>query len=315
MATILLSEASKLGYDDLSAGVAESISTANGLLGILPFNTVQGNAYAYNREGTPGNVKAMAIGGSTTNVKTQATFTQITQGLTTILGDAEVNSLIVAQGVGTGAGGQDPVAAAIASKAKQIGREYMRLIAVGNSAALSASVSGVTNEQEFDGLETLLASSDFAGQIVAANDATLTAELLDQLTMKVLVGDPQFIMAHGAGIRKIMAILRGYGGVTYMDVAGVQTPMWNGIPLIRNDYLTADTSATAGTQVSIFAGSFDDGSRTGGLSGIIPAAGGVNVQGLGPAEAGDYDIWRVKMYGGFAIHSVLSVAALTKVTV
>lgn len=314
MATILLSEASKLGYDDLSSGVAESIATANGLLGILPFNVVQGNAYAYNREGTPGNVKSMAIGGSTSDVKTQATFTQITQGLTTILGDAEVNGLIVAQGVGTGAG-NDPVAAAIASKAKQVGREYMRMVAVGNATTPANSVSGVTNTQEFDGLQTLLASGDFAGQVVAGADAALTFELLDAMLHKILVGDPQFIMAHSAGVRKIMSLLRASGGVTYMDVAGVQVPMYNGVPIIRNDYLTADSSATVGTQVDIYAGSFDDGTRTGGLSGIIPVAGGVNVQGLGPAENGDFDIWRVKMYGGFAIHSVLSVAALTKVTV
>lgn len=314
MATILLSEAKKLGYDDLSSGVAETIATANGLLGILPFNTVNGNAYAYNREGTPGNVASLAIGGSTAGVKTQATFDQITVPLTSIMGDAEVNSLIVAQGVGSTAG-TDPVAQAIASKAKQVGREYFRQIAVGNATTPGNSVSGVTNTQEFDGLETLLASTPFAGQVVAGNDGGLTFELLDALLDKILAGDPAFIMAHSSGIRKIMSLLRASGGVTYMDVAGVQVPMYNGVPLLRNDFLTADTSATAGTQVSIYAGAFDDGTRTLGLSGIIPTMGGVQVQPVGPAEAGDYDIWRVKMYGSMAIHSVLSVAALTKVTV
>lgn len=314
MGTILLSEAKKLGYDDLSSGVAETIATANGLLGILPFNTVTGNAYAYNREGTPGNVASLAIGGSTAGVKVQATFDQITVPLTSIMGDAEVNSLIVAQGVGANAG-TDPVAQAIASKAKQVGREYFRQIAVGNATTPGNSVSGVTNTQEFDGLETLLGTSAFAGQVVAGNDGGLTFELLDALLDKILAGDPAFIMAHSAGIRKIMSLLRASGGVTYMDVAGMQVPMYNGVPLLRNDFLTADTSATAGTQVSVYAGAFDDGTRTLGLSGIIPTVGGVQVQPVGPAEAGDYDIWRVKMYGSMAIHSVLSVAALTKVTV
>lgn len=314
MATILLSEAKKLGLDDLSAGVAESIATADQLVGILPFNTVFGNAYAYNREGTPGNVASLAIGGSTSGVKTQATFNQITVPLTSIIGDAEVNSLIVAQGVGANVG-NDPVAAAIASKAKQVGREYARQVAVGNATTPGSSVSGVTNTSEFDGLETLFAGSDFAGQVVAGADAALTFELLDAMLHKILQGDPAFIMAHSAGIRKIMALLRASGGVTYMEIAGRQVPMYNGVPLIRNDFLTADTSATAGTQVSIYAGSFDDGSRTGGISGVIPNAGGVVVQPVGPAEAGDYDIWRVKMYGSFAVHSVLSVAQLTKVTV
>lgn len=314
MATILLSEAKKLGYDDLSAGVAETVATANGLLGILPFNVVQGNAYAYNREGTPGNVASLAIGGSTSGVKTQATFAPITVPLTSIIGDAEVNGLIVAQGVGTTAGA-DPVAAAIASKAKQVGREYFRQVAVGNATTPGNSVSGVTNTAEFDGIEVLMASSEFADQLVAANDAALSFDLLDQMLHKILNGDPQFIMSHSAGIRKIMSLLRASGGVTYMDIAGVQVPSYNGIPLLRNDFFTADTSATAGTQVAIYAGSFDDGTRTGGMSGVIPTAGGVQVQGLGAAESGDYDIWRVKMYGSFAIHSTLSMAALTKVTV
>ncbi len=315
MSTILLSEAKKLGLDDLSAGVAETIATANGLLGVLPFNIVQGNAYAFNREGTPGNVASLAIGGATTGVKTQATFDQVTLPLTSIIGDAEVNSLIVAQGVGANAG-NDPVAAAIASKAKQVGREYFRQVAVGNAGSPGSSVSGVTNTQEFDGIETLMATSAFAGQLVAGGNASLTFELIDAMLHKILVGDPAFIMANSAGIRKIMALLRASGGVTYMDVAGVQVPMYNGVPLIRNDFLTADTvSGTAGTQVSIYAGSFDDGTRTGGISGIMPSVGGVQVQGVGPAEAGDYDIWRVKMYGSFAIHSVLAVAALNAVTV
>lgn len=314
MATILLSEASKLGYDDLSAGVAETIATANGLLGVLPFNVTQGNSYAYNREGTPGNVASLAIGGSTSGVKTQATFDQIAVGLTSIIGDAEVNGLIAAQGVGTGAGA-DPVAAAIASKAKQVGREYFRQVAVGNATTPGNSVSGVANGQEFDGIETLMATAPFTGQVIAGADAALTFELLDAMLHKILVGDPQFIMAHSAGVRKIMALLRASGGVTYMDVAGVQVPMYNGVPIIRNDFLTADTSVTAGTQVSIYAGSFDDGTRTGGISGVIPTVGGVQVQALGAAEAGDFDIWRVKMYGSFAIHSALSVAALNKVTV
>jgi len=316
MATILLSEASKLGFDDLQSGVAETIATANGLLGILPFNTVSGNSYAYNREKTAGNVASLAIGGSTALVKTQATFDKITVPLTSIIGDAEVNGLILAQGVGAN-NGTDPFAQAIMSKAKQIGREYMRQVAIGSAAAPALlNVSGLANEEEFDGIATLMATAPFAGQVVAANDSPLSFDLLDEMLFKVLSGDPAFIMAHSAGIRKILSLLRGAGGVTYMDIAGVQVPMYNGVPLIRNDFLTADTSATAGTQVNIYTGSFDDGTGTGGIAGLIPeGTAGVKVGAPQEAEAGDYMIRRVKMYGSFAIHSVLSVAALTKVTV
>jgi len=316
MASILLAEAKKLGLDDLSAGVAETVATTDDFAAILPFNLTQGNSYAFNREGTPGNVASLAIGGSTSGVKTQVTFAQKALALTSIIGDAEVNGLIIAQGVGANVG-NDPVAAAIASKAKQVGREYMRQVAVGNLASPGSSVSGVTNTQEFDGLETMFTSdAAFAAQDLDQADAPLTLDMLDALIDQIKVGDASWIMANNKGIRKIRSLLRGVTGVEMREVAGRQLLMYNGIALIRNDWLSQDVDGvTAGSQVDIYAGSFDDGSRTGGASGIIPTVGGIAVQEVGPAEAGDYDIWRIKMYGGFAVHSPLAVARLKSVTV
>lgn len=316
MATILLAEASKLGYDDLSAGVAESVITADGFLPMLPFNLMQGNAYAFNREGTPGNVASLAIGGSTSGVKTQVTFDPVTIALTSIIGDAEVNGLIAAQGVGTGAGA-DPIAAAIASKAKQVGREYARQVAIGNATTPGSSVSGVTNTAEFDGLETLLASSAFADQVLDKADAALTLDMLDELLYAVTKGDAEFIMGTGAAIRKIRSLYRALGGTSQVEINGKVYDAFNGVPLIRNDFLSADVDGvTAGTQTNIYAGVFDDGTRTMGVSGVLPTTvQGVSVQPVGAAEAGDYDIYRVKMYGAFAVHSVKSVAQLKSVTV
>lgn len=302
MSSILLIEAQKLGLDDLSAGVAETIATTNQLAAIMPFNTTFGNAYAFNREGVPGNVGSLAIGGTTSGVKTQVTFAQKAIGLTSIIGDAEVNSLIIAQGVGANAG-NDPVAAAIASKAKQVGREYMRQVAVGNAAAPGQSVSGVTNGQEFDGLATLFGTdADFAEQIIDGADSVLTLDQLDELIDQIKVGEAQWLMANSANIRKIRSLLRNVTGVEMREVAGQQMLTYNGIPLVRNDFLeSAD---------GVFAGSFDDGTRTGGIAGVIPTVGGIQVQSVGAAEQGDYDIWRVKMYGSFAVHSPLAVAQL-----
>lgn len=316
MASILLAEAKKLGLDDLAAGVAETVATTDDFLAILPFNITRGNAYAFNREGTPGNVASLAIGGSTSNVKTQVTYAQKALGLTSIIGDAEVNSLIVAQGVGSSVG-VDPVAAAIASKSKQLGREFARQVAVGSLASPGSSVSGVTNGQEFDGIQTIFGGdADFAAQDMDKADAALTLDMLDELLDQIKVGSPSWIMANAKGIRKIRALLRGVSGVEMREIAGRQMLTYNGIPLVRNDFLSADVDGvTPGSQVDIYAGSFDDGSRTGGAAGILTDVGSINVQAVGAAEAGDYDIWRVKMYGGFAIHSPLSVARLKSVTV
>lgn len=314
MATILLSEAKKLGLDDLSAQVATTIATSNELLGILPFNVVNGNAYTYNRELVPGNVGSLAIGGSTTGLKTQVTFDQITVPLTSIIGDAEVNGLIVAQGVGANVGAS-PVAAAIASKAKQVGREYMRQLAVGNATTPAISVSGFTNTNEFDGLEVLMATSPFTNQVIDANDAALTFEMLDELLHNIRLGKADFIMSTSRGIRKIQSLLRGAGGTTQTEIAGKMYDSYAGIPLIRNDYLTSDTSATGGVQTGFYAGMFDDGSRTLGISGVLPTQGGVMVTDVGEAETSDNHIWRIKQYGSFAIHSVQAVSMIKKATV
>ena len=56
MATVTLAEASKLGLNDLQAGVVENIVTVNAMYQVLPFETILGNALAYNRENALGDV-------------------------------------------------------------------------------------------------------------------------------------------------------------------------------------------------------------------------------------------------------------------
>lgn len=315
MALITLSEVKKLGYDDLAAGLAESIITVNPLYNLLPFNTVSGNAYAFNREKTLGGVISGGRGQSTANAKGAATFDTVTQALVTMTGDAEIAGQDIAQGIGEGAG-NDPEALQVALKAKAIGREFQRQMIVGDSAAPSVNDTGVTNEGEFDGLIKLLDSSAFTGQKLDKADATLTLDMLDELVHKVTAADAQFIMGNSAAVRKILSLMRAAGGVTMTELAGQQVPAWNGIPIFRNDFIPSDVDGvTAGQQTHIFAGCFDDGSRKLGISGVLPTSGGLVVNDIGWAENADVYIRRVKMYGTFAIHSAKSVASLYSVTV
>lgn len=318
MALITLSEVKKLGYDDLAAGLAESIIAVNPLYQILPFNTTRGNAYAFNREGVLATAKAAGRGASTTSVKGAPTFTQVAQSLITILGDAEVAGQDLAEGIGTGAG-NDPVAIQIASKAKAVGREFQRLMVAGDSASPAASNdNGVTNDAEFDGLIKMIGSdSAFSAQKLDKANAALTLDMLDELIFAVTAGDAQFIMTSDAGVRKILSLLRAAGGgITLADLNGIQVPAWNGVPILRNSFMSADyVTGTAGNQTHVIAGIFDDGSRKLGLSGVIPEAGGLKVDDVGFAEGSDVMIKRVKMYCSMAIHSTKSVAGLWNVGV
>jgi hypothetical protein len=317
MALITLSEVKKLGYDDLAAGLAESIITINPLYQLLPFNTVNGNAYAFNRENAQGNVIVGGRGVATTNAKGAPTFTQIAQALVTIAGDAEIAGQDVAQGVGEGAG-NDPVAMQVAAKAKAIGREYQRMMVSGDSASPSASNdTGVTNTAEFDGLIKMIGSdAAFSAQKLDKANAALTLDMLDELVHAVTASDAQFLMGNSAAVRKILSLQRAAGGVTMTELAGVQVPSWNGIPIFRNDFIPTDViGGTAGNQTHLFAGCFDDGTRKLGMSGVLPSAGGLIVDDIGWSESADVMIKRVKMYGTFAVHSVRSVAGLWNVTV
>ena len=99
MTTVTLAEAGKLTQNDLVSGVIENVVTTNPVFNLIPFEPINGNAKAYNRENALGDVQTLGVGGTIT-AKTAASFTTVTTTLTTIIGDAEVNGLIIAQGVG-----------------------------------------------------------------------------------------------------------------------------------------------------------------------------------------------------------------------
>ena len=120
MASVTLAESAKLAQDELVAGVIENVITVNEMFELLPFDGIDGNALAYNRENVLGDVQMAGVG-TTITAKAAATFTNVTSTLTTIIGDAEVNGLIQATRSGDG---NDQKAVQIASKAKSCGRKY-----------------------------------------------------------------------------------------------------------------------------------------------------------------------------------------------
>lgn len=296
MASITFAEASKLGLNDLSAGVIESIVTSNQMYNVLPFDEIFGNALAYNRENVLGDAQALGLGGTIT-AKGAASYSQVTTALTTIVGDAEVDARLIAQGVG-GNAGNDLVAAQIASKAKSVGREFQRMLIAGDSA-----VAG-----EFDGLKKLVQ----AGQKVAGG--VLTFEMLDELLhlVKSKDGEVDALVMNAREIRKLRALQRALGGTSGDEVSvnGIVMPAYAGIPVLRNDWIEINTDAS-----DVYAVNFDDGSRKTGIAGLIDTfSQGVQVENVGPMETKDQHIFRVKMYGSFALFSNLGAAMIEGVT-
>lgn len=306
MAGITLAQAKLLGLDDLGAGLAETIVTVNPIYNVLPWNPVFGNAYAYNRELATATASVSGIDADITD--SNSTVQQVSQPLTTIVSQAKVNGLILAQGIG-GNVGTDPKAAVLAGAAKAVGRKFQQLMATGDSA----------NANEFDGLVTLINSSAFSGQLIdsSSTDPVLSLDMLDDLMALVTVGEGKFLMGDAKVENKIRSLLRALGGAGIREAADGMPTMFNGIPFFRNDWLATDVDgSTAGNQRYVFCGTFDDGTRTAGISGVMAASTpGIVAEDLGTSQTRDDQILRVKMYAGFAVHSVKSLAALKSVTV
>lgn len=306
MAGITLAQAKLYGLDDLGSAVADTFVTVNPIFSVMPFNPVFGNAYAYNRELAQPSVGLTTVDGSIT--ESNGTVSQVSVALTTIALQSRVNGLIAAQGVGANAG-YSPAAAAVASASKKVAMEYQRLMAVGDSA----------NANEFDGITKLMADSAFSGQLIdkSSDDAALTLDLIDDLMALVTVGEGKFLMGDYRVENKIRSLLRALGGANITESRDGGPTMFNGIPFFRNDYLATDVDGvTAGNQRWVICGTFDDGTRTAGIAGLLAAgAPGLVVEAPQVSETKDDLIYRVKMYGGFAVHSVKSLAALKSVTV
>ena len=301
MASVTLSESGKLTRNLLISGIIENTITVNEMFELLPFDGISGNALQYIRETVMGDVQ---VGGVDTTITANAaaTFTSVTASLTTILGDAEVNSLIQA----TRSNEQDQTATQLASKAKSVGRKYQDML-----------INGTGSSNEFTGLLVLCS----AGQTISAglNGASLTFELMDQLVDLVTDKDGQvdWICLHRALKRKYFSMLRALGGTTPSDVytmpSGKTVPAYRGTAMVANDWIpTTQTQGTSSVCTTMLAGNFDDGSRSVGIAGLTAErAAGIEVVPVGISQTKDNDIWRIRFHCGLAQFSDKGVAMVT----
>lgn len=315
MPTVTLAESAKLAQDELIAGVIENVITVNQMFQMLPFDGIDGNALAYNRENALAPVATVGIGDSDgvigatasgTNsteraaAKNAATFTQVTSTLTTILGDAEVNGLIQATRSGSG---NDQTAIQIASKAKSAGRKYQDML-----------INGDGNNFTFSGLLALCDSGQKAS--TGTDGRYFDFDVLDEIMDKIVDKDGQvdYFTMPGRTIRSFYARLRALGGTSAMDLYdlpnGGQVPAYRGVPIFRNDYIPVNVTKGSSTNTTyILGGTFDDGSRQYGIAGLTAAeAAGMSVVDVGESEIKDERIWRVKWYAGLALFSLKGLA-------
>jgi len=302
-----LAEAENYSNDALLAGIVECLISESPVLQVLPFESFQGNAYAYNRETTLPTVSFYDPG----EVWQESTpvVTKVTAKLKILGGDVDVDKFLRTTRLNI----NDIAVSAVMQKAKAVQRTFEDRFIYGVAA---------TEPKAFDGVHVMCGT----GQTInisadaVADPGTFTA--LEQMIDLVRPGKPDLLMMSRRTRRAINAGARTLGGgnafVAGPGALGPQTLSYQGIPVAICDYmvdtelLTAGglySAKTGGASSSIFGLKF--GLENYGLIGLEPEGGGLQVEPVGILETKDADRERVKWYMTLAMLSNVCIARLT----
>lgn len=311
---LLKAEADKLVSNQLISGVIDEIIEKDDLFSVLPFVRVNSKAYVYNREdtGAQNNITLGAGLPAFIDVNEAITegavpFKEVVARLRILAGDVDVDKFL--QEVESA--DNDQLAIQIAKKAKAVGRQYHKTLAVGDAVA---------NAKEFDGLKSLMTNADSnAAQTMVAgtNGAALTLSMLDQLLDMVPNGADAIVMRRGT-LRAFRNLLRVAGGTSagefMMEAFGRPMLTHNGVPILCNDYLPSnEVQGTSGAVcASVYAVRLNEADGLHGLYGGSDA--GIRVEDIGTVQNKDAQRIRVKWYCGLALKSTQSLARLAGVT-
>ena len=310
MANFTLAQAQLLGLDDLQSGIVETVVTAAPGIDQIPFMTYSGNQYGFNRELQGIDGKGIGADGAITDSQA-LTSSRISVAVTGISGQSDIPNLELYAAIGQNAG-NDLKSIHIAAAAKALTREYMRRFLL----AVTGTGAGTVGNEGWDGLNTLLINdAAFAAQVEDAANAALSFDLLDS-TMARMPVRPDFVMGNSKTENKIRSLMRAAGGVTMMELNGKQFVAYDGIPFIRNDYVTLDNvGGTGGNQSNVYFGRWSDGSGKSGITGIVPNGPLFNITEMPALEDKDATRIRLTMYSAMTSYSPLDVAVLKNTTV
>lgn len=313
---ITLPEAAKLSTTHLQRGVIETFVQAGSVMDRIPFMPIEGNAYAYNEEGTLPGVEFRAVNAGYS--ESTGTVNQKTESLVILGGDADVDRFIVK----TRGGLNDQRAVQTAMKVKAATYKFQDAFFNGDTAV---------DANGFDGLKKRL----IGGQVISGGtngipivgssvtDIHAFFDKLDELVASVpgLDGTNGALYSNSKLIGKIKSAARHISADVFVekDVNGKRQVVWNGVPI-----LDAGTTAAGGTILpltetqgsvsvagSIYAVKFgqDEGDQA--VTGLTN--GGVQVYDIGELETKPAYRTRIEFYTGLAVFGGKAAARLTGV--
>jgi hypothetical protein len=311
---VTLAQAATLSQNTLQRGVLETFVQSSPVLDRLPLMDIEGNAYAYNEEGTLPGVAFRSVNEAYT--ESTGTVNQKTESLVILGGDADVDRFIVK----TRGNLNDQRAVQTAMKVKAASYKFQDTFFNGDVTV---------DTKAFDGLKKRLTGSQVLdigtnGAPVLGNGSTDTQSFFDALDSLIAAvpgidGTNGAIYANSSILGKIRSAGRRIGGVDLVkeDITGKRVLTWNGIPVLDPGSTAAgatilgqtETQGTAsGTASSIYAVKFGQGEADQAVTGLTN--GGVMVDDLGQLQEKPVYRTRIEFYCGLGIFGGKAAARL-----
>jgi len=314
---VTLAQAALLSQNDLQRGVIETFVQASPVLDRLPLLNIEGNAYAYNEEGTLPGVAFRSV--NEAYVESTGAVNQKTESLVILGGDADVDRFIVQ----TRGNLNDQRATQTAMKVKAASYKFQDTFFNGDVSVDTKAFDGL--KKRLTGAQVFAIGTNGAPVVGnGASDAQSFFDALDALVAAVpgLNGDNGAIYANSKIAGKIRSAGRRLGGVDTVreDLTGKRILTWNGIPVLDPGQNLAgadilpqnETQGTAsGTTSSVYAVKFgqDEGDQA--VTGLTN--GGVMVDDLGMLQSQPVYRTRIEFYCGLGLFGGRAAARLTGV--
>lgn len=300
---VTLAQAALLSQNDLQRGVIETFVQESAVLDRLPLMTIEGNAYAYNKEASLPGVAFRSVNEAYT--ESTGTVVQATESLVILGGDADVDTFIQK----TRSNLNDQRAIQTRLKVKAASYKFQDAFFNGDVA---------TDPKGFDGLKKRLTGGQVidAGvnglPIVGSSNADIFAfmDKLDELIAAVpgITAENGAIYAPRALRSKILSAGRRVGGTDTVreDLTGKRIATWNGIPLLDpGDNLAGsqilannETQGSSNVAGSIYAVRFGEDETDGAVTGLTN--GGIDVRDLGEVDDKPAYRTRIEFFCGLA---------------
>lgn len=309
---LTLAQSAVLSQNSLQRGVIETFVIESRVLDRLPLLTVEGNAYAYNEEGTLPGVEFRAVNSAYT--ESTGVINQKTETLVILGGDADVDTFIVQ----TRGNLNDQRAAQTRMKVKSAVYKFQDGFINGDVAVDANSFDGL--KKRLTGAQVIPAATNGL-PVIGADDAARHTFLdkLDEAIAAVL--NPQVLYMNADIKAKLRSSARR---LTMFDQTrddfGRSIERYNGLEIVdvgtKSDGTTKiipQTETQGGSSVtsSIYVVGFGQDESDRGVTGI--SNGGIQVKDLGEIDAKPVYRTRIEFFCGLALFGSRAAARLSGV--